>query len=172
MDWRSAFLVQATSDYQVAVLLSESENVPLCHTLHYLQMSLEKLSKGIMAIQGSMDEPPHSHAGATRLIQYLKQKNPITKPFHQNLSMAKAQREMYIKELLPTIQFIEQIAPALATNSGTKVNAEYPWPSPSASGKIENIIAPINYEFTAICTKTKLPKLLQLIGTIVKSYPA
>lgn len=172
MDWRSAFLAQASSDYQVAALLSENENVPLCHTLHYLQMSLEKFSKGVMTPAGSMSEPAHSHDGATRLIQFLKRISPLTKPFHRVLGMGDVQRKMYLDGLLPEIQFLEQIAPALATRSGTMVNAEYPWLVSASLTVPEYVVAPVHYSFTTITRQSKLPKLLQLVGTIVKSYPS
>lgn len=170
MDWRSAFIDQAISDYKVAVLLKENPGVPLCHVLHYLQMSLEKFSKGLMTPPGSMVEPAHSHEGATRLIRFLKTRSPLTKPFHRNLDMGDSQRASYLDGLLPEVQFLEQIAPSLATRSGTRVNAEYPWLVPASLEKAEHVIAPAKYTFTGLPRRTKLEKLLQLIGTIAQSY--
>src|SRR5690606_17241505 len=110
-----------TSDYRVAVLLKENQGIPLCHVLHYLQMSLEKFSKGLMTRPGSMDEPAHSHEGATKLVQFLNRKSELTNSFHKNLGMGDAQRRAYLNGLLPEVQFLERIAPALATRNGTGV---------------------------------------------------
>jgi hypothetical protein len=85
MDWRTAFLVQARSDYEVAVRLLRTPDVPLCHSLHYLQMTLEKLAKGMRAQPGSLAEPPHTHAGATKLVQMVKHASPISAEFHRVL---------------------------------------------------------------------------------------
>lgn len=124
MDWRGAFLLQARSDYLVATLLSSDEGVPLCHTLHYMQMSLEKFSKGIMTPTGSMTEPTRTHRGATQLIQFLKRSGPLSEPFHRQLGMGRAQRTMYLDGLLPLVQFLELMAPALASQKGGGVNPE------------------------------------------------
>ncbi len=45
MDWRTANLTQARSDFEMLQTLSRQQ-APPCHQLHYLQMSTEKLAKG------------------------------------------------------------------------------------------------------------------------------
>lgn len=170
MDWRSAFLAQAASDYQTAQLLKSSPGVPLCHTLHYLQMSLEKFAKGVMTPPGSATAPSHSHEGATRLVRFLSTRSPFSMPFHRELGMSHSQRLAYLNGLMPQIQFLEQIAPSLATRAGTDVNAEYPWIMPPHDGSPAAVVAPVDYDFTAHLSPTKLEKLLQLLGVFVRSY--
>jgi hypothetical protein len=169
MDWRSAFIAQAASDYHVAALLKEKPGVPLCHVLHYMQMSLEKFSKGLMTPPGSMVEPTHSHHGPAALIHFLNRQSPLTKAFHRELAMNHGQRNSYLIGLLPEVQFLEQITPAIANRAGTLVNAEYPWLLPARPPLPEEVVAPVHYPFSSL-RRTKLPKLLQLIGTITRSY--
>jgi len=47
MTEQEAFLAQASSDYEVFQILLDLDRtvVPVCHPLHYLQMSTEKLAK-------------------------------------------------------------------------------------------------------------------------------
>lgn len=52
-DWRSSYLTQAKADYAIFRLL-EKENSPLCHRLHYLQMTTEKLAKGLLTPVGGV----------------------------------------------------------------------------------------------------------------------
>ena len=47
MDWRTAYLEQAKSDYAMLLKLNRDE-APLCHRLHYLQMTTEKMAKGFL----------------------------------------------------------------------------------------------------------------------------
>jgi hypothetical protein len=51
MDWRTAYLTQAKSDYAMLLKLIREE-APLCHRLHYLQMTTEKMAKGFLTKKG------------------------------------------------------------------------------------------------------------------------
>lgn len=171
VDWRTQFLRQAASDFKVAELLIFREpGTPLCHALHYLQMAVEKLAKGIATPPGSMEAPPLTHLGAVALLQTLKKGGPRTAVFHRDLSMGNAQRGAYLDSLLPLLQSLEDIAPAIA-NSRSGVNAEYPWLSPPSTDDGPRVVAPIDYGFTAEFPRQKLKKAFQLVRTILECYP-
>ena len=42
---------QVRSDFEVYKLLQNNPNIPVCHSLHYLQMLTEKLSKAFITRQ-------------------------------------------------------------------------------------------------------------------------
>lgn len=172
MDWRSALISQAASDYQVALLLKTTRNLPLCHTLHYLQMSLEKFARGLMSPPGSMAEPPHSHEGAVKLVQFLKYEHPHTQAFRTNLGMGKMQRISYLDGQLTAVQSLERLAPALAKKFGTGINAEYPWSLHHTPGVIHAVLSPVSYDFTSYISPTKLERVFQLVNILVRSYPS
>ncbi len=51
MDWRSALMVQARSDFEMLNFL-RFHNAPFCHQLHFLQMATEKLGKAFATAPG------------------------------------------------------------------------------------------------------------------------
>lgn len=162
-DWRDAFIAQARSDFQVADQLSRRGDVPVCHVIHYLQMTLEKLAKGMSSRPGSAAPPPHSHHGAARFVRQMMKKGPLSKDFHRGLGMGDAQRRAYLEGLLPSIQLIEDMAPAVANRRDAGVNAEYPWP---VAGGV--VVAPVQHDFASI-PSTKLRKVRQLLRVLLRS---
>ncbi len=66
-DWRTAFLKQAPSDFDVLQTMIR-DDFPLCHRLHYLQMTTEKLAKGQMILAGGA-RLSNSHNAFVRFIQ-------------------------------------------------------------------------------------------------------
>lgn len=164
MDWRSAFIDQARSDFEIADLLARTEGVPRCHLLHYLQMSLEKLSKGMVMLPGEMIPPQRTHAGPSELIQFMSRSSPLTSEFHRTLRMNSIQRRAYLRGILPAIQLIERLAPALSAGP----NAEYPWLTPTNSQAAESVIAPVHYPFGNI-PEPVIIKVMDLMRTLLQS---
>jgi hypothetical protein len=163
VDWQAGFLRQARADFEVVRLL-QGQQPPLavCHLLHYLQMTLEKLSKGMMAAPGLNSPPARSHKGAARLLQVLaKSTNPQAKGFHARLGLGDAQRRALINGLLPTAEALERLAPALA---GEGPNLEYPWLAPHSN----SVSTPVGHEFLeGALSRQKVIKLIELLRVLL-----
>lgn len=142
MDWRAAFLAQARADFAATEALLARADIPRCELLHCLQMTLEKLAKGMSCPAGGMIRPPKVHSGATRIVQYLIHGGPHASAFQTTFRMSDRQRNAYLRELLPAIVEIERLAPALA---GDGPNAEYPWAVPHAAPA--SVMPPSDYDF-------------------------
>lgn len=122
-------------------------------------MTLEKLAKRYRIPRRGPDLP-HTHKGASHLIQLLIPANPINRRLHIALGKFNVQRRAYLNALLPTIHAIERLAPALAKNAQ---NAEYPWPLPNGV----DIMAPFDHGFNEpALMQPKIIKVNELLRTI------
>jgi hypothetical protein len=65
-----AFIAQARSDWQVYRLLSQTADTPVCHALHYLQMTCEKLAKAyrLRDVAANVTETISRHTGFANFI--------------------------------------------------------------------------------------------------------
>lgn len=138
MNWRDAFFVQAWSDYQIFLKLNTPQ-CPMCHKLHYLQMTTEKLAKGFLCHFSGGDAP----AKKTHIVfsQFLKV-SKSRKSFKEQLgysgnSMA---YNSYVDSLMPLAEKIEKLAPI--GRNFDQVNPEYPWKDHEG-----NIRCPAKYNF-------------------------
>ena len=78
MTWRDAYLQQAWSDFKVYLALN-ANNYALCHQLHYLQMTTEKLAKGFQC--PTEGKPyPKTHFAFVKFLQQIKQQPLIPTP--------------------------------------------------------------------------------------------
>jgi hypothetical protein len=139
-DWRTALLDQARSDYELLQLLIR-ENVPLCHQLHYLQMTTEKLAKGFSTLPGG-PQPPKVHRAFVTLLRSAKGNRQL----RQACNCGPGQIEAYIASLLPLARLIEDLAPA---NANDGPNPEYPWREPAG------VVAPAVYSFPSLQLKSR-----------------
>ena len=66
----SAFIAQAKSDWEVYELLGGAEAIPVCHSLHYLQMTCEKMAKAYRLRDSpeSLDEITSHHTGFRKFV--------------------------------------------------------------------------------------------------------
>lgn len=86
--------------------------------------------------------------------------NPLNQQLHLALGMSGIQRRAYLLSLLPTVNAIERLAPALA---GTAPNAEYPWPIPNNP----DVIPPVEYGFSnSELMQPKIVKVTELLRIV------
>lgn len=137
-EWGLAYLSQSRSDFKLFLFLSSTEDIETCHALHFLQMATEKLSKGVMLLNGNktLADISSTHSVLVDMMKLLDKNRDISKML--GFSKTDRMRE-YIKGLIPEADRIEKSAPALSQNG---VNTEYPWLAPNRT-----VIAPADYEF-------------------------
>lgn len=136
MTWRDAYLQQAWSDFQVYRHLNANGHA-LCHQLHYLQMTTEKLAKGFQCPIGG-GPYPKTHRVFMKFMQNIKQRPLLycgRLQFKSN-----NQFSSYIQSLLPVADLIEKLAPDGGDYG--KMNPEYPW-----TDSANNICCPVSYGF-------------------------
>jgi hypothetical protein len=153
-DWRSATLLQARSDYDMLRRLLGDEDVPICQTLHCLQMTTEKLAKGFLTRSGQ--RYPNTHDAFAKFVRVAKglPEFRIACGFHQA-----DQFRRYMESLQPLAQAVENLSP----DGGDHPNPEYPWES---SG---TIIAPMEHSFAGFSLQSPaMLKLLTFIETCFK----
>ena len=101
----------------------------VCHGLHYLQMSTEKLAKAYFTTL------PKKHHGLMKLLTALST-NSRAAVFLGFGSLADLDR--WVTSVAAVADAVESLAPACA---GARPNPEYPWP-PGAE-----VTAPVDYPF-------------------------
>ena len=149
MDWRTAYLEQAKSDYAMLLKLNQEE-APLCHRLHYLQMTTEKMAKGFLTPRGGARYPKTHNA----LVAFLKlaEKRPDFRRASKFTSAS--QFTAYTASLFDIAQKVEDLSP----DGGDHPNPEYPWESQGV------IVLPSEYPFADLNTQSrKMVKLLEFI---------
>ena len=118
MDWRSALLVQAHSDFEMLNFL-RVYNAPFCHQLHFLQMATEKLGKGFAPAPDG-GQPVKVHRAFVGFLRSVKGSVQL----RQACDCGPGQINSYITALLPLARQIEDLAPS---NANDGPNPEYPW---------------------------------------------
>lgn len=132
-----AYLKQAQSDFASYEIL-RFEGQSASQWLHCLQMFMEKTGKAYLATSGSsLAQLRKSHMAFGKFIRALERNTRILRYW----GYSKHQLRQHLKRLLPVIDSIERLAPALSTGK----NAEYPWELPDG-----NILIPCTYPFHAI----------------------
>lgn len=153
-DWRSAFFLQARSDYDLLRRLMREET-PLCQRLHYLQMVTEKLSKGFRTPAGSLPQDV-THEVFVRFIDTAKTNSLIQRA--TGLSRSDQYRS-YLESLKPVARDIQDLAPTRAIQ---RPNPEYPWEQ--AGG----VIAPTEYDFPQL--QFHLPRVRKMLIFIEQCF--
>ena len=157
MSWQNAYLEQAKSDYDIYNKLN-TDKAKLCHRLHYLQMTSEKLAKSFLC----HDSQPYKnvHYAFVRFLQTSTHHPKIPRLFGMNRKAYRA----YINTLLNFAKKVEDLAPIGGNNS--KENPEYPW-----KDKFGNIQIPDRYSFPgfSITDIAKTQTLLTSLFKIAKS---
>lgn len=136
MDWQTAFLTQARSDFRVLQWLTDDSGFEDCHRLHYLQMTTEKMAKGSLTSLGGV-RYPNSHNAFVRFVQIARFDKSIRRRFDFR---TRAAYDSFINTLLTVAQSIEDLSP----EGDDHPNPEYPW---EAGG---NILIPARHPFSAL----------------------
>ncbi|HVX86692.1 MAG TPA: hypothetical protein VH253_18055 [Phycisphaerae bacterium] len=159
MSWRSAFLLQARSDFYARGVLNR-QRVEYCHQLHYLQMASEKLAKGFLTAESSSQPPLLTHAAFVRCLQVMKGRPDVRRLL--NFSSGRAFVE-YVESLLPLAEQVQRLAPSYAGLRGP--NPEYPWQS-TAQG---SVVAPAEFDFRQFEARSpQMNKLLRLMSDLLR----
>ena len=155
MDWRTAYLQQARSDYELLLRLLQDNDVPLCHQLHYLQMTTEKLAKGFFARPGG-PRPPKTHDAFARFVKKYARLDPTLQQACGIGNMS--QYAEYLEGLREIAQKIENLSP----EGDDHPNPEYPWEQGGG------ILLPLTYPFAdldLLQQSAKMVKLMRFLGT-------
>ena len=166
--WSNAFMRQADSDLAVYdVLAARSENeVPRCHSLHYLQMACEKVAKAYRirdtkaALHGEGGLLSR-HVGFEKFLSALLG-SPTVRARYEG---RREQLREVKKRLLPLAREIEKLAPAVDSLTSPH-NAEYPW---SAGTRI---VAPSDHDFSrlSLLDEPGGRQLLKLIRQAIRDF--
>jgi hypothetical protein len=114
------FLAQARSDFAVFGLLRTQAALPVCHAIHYLQMTTEMLGK---AHAWGSGPNPGTHRAIVRFLRSLSTNRAAQRHLgYEGKNEAWSSR---IRASIPFAQRVEDLAPALAQDGP---NPEYPWP--------------------------------------------
>ena len=150
MDWRTAYLTQAKSDYDMLLKLIREE-APLCHRLHYLQMTTEKMAKGFLTQRGG-SRYPKTHDAFRRFVQITGGRPEFRAASHYKQA---GPFSAYIMSLHNIAQKVENLSP----EGGDHPNPEYPWEEKGT------ILLPTEYTFDDLALENpKMVKLLQFIA--------
>ena len=166
MGWRTAFLTQARSDFDMLRLFVPDHeddekfvkryNIPECHKLHYLQMCAEKLAKGFLTDEET--KPLTIHRALVRFIQAAKLHKGLMKACnYQNVNFF----QKYLKSLIEIAETVEDLVPLGAAE---RLKPEYPWYD-SLSNTIV-IPAICNYGQRDRRLNFKDPKMMKLMNFI------
>ena len=157
-DWARAYYVQARSDWAAYGRLQRTD-LPACHRLHYLQMTLEKLGKAFLIHAGRLDpEQVTSHKAFTTYLQTARYDRPLAAALG-----LRNRRHSYqsFKNLSAVARAVEGLQPQLAQKGP---NVEYPWVDPQGSVQV-----PANYPF-ADQDRVYLTKLLTLAEALFQYH--
>lgn len=150
-DWRSAYLQQARSDHAMLLQLMK-EGAPLCHRLHYLQMTTEKLAKGLLTPPGDTAYE-RTHNAFVRFVRVAKVRPEVRRicGFEGKADQFTA----YVNSLLPLAGDIQSLSP----EGEDHPNPEYPW-------MIHGIIySPAEFAFDNFqFTHPKMTKMIEFIA--------
>lgn len=153
MTWSEGFLRQATSDFDAYKVLSVRKDLPRCHCLHFLQMTVEKLAKSMLCC-GSNTEPRGTHA----VVKAFLSSCAANKSLRERFKMEHQEFNSMLRKLRRVADYIEKLAPALSAN----VNAEYPWKQENG-----NVIPPCNHTFNEV-TAGELAQFVYFVGRLLK----
>lgn len=149
-DWRAAYLEQAHSDFQLLQRLIPQNDIPLCHKLHYLQMTAEKMAKGFLTPPGG-GRYGNTHNAFVRFTTIA-----ASRPELRRLSRYRnpAQFTAYVGSFRDAAQKVEDLSP----EGGDHPNPEYPW---EQGGVIQT---PLGYHFPDLDLRN--PKMIRLMQFI------
>lgn len=145
MNWVQAFARQAESDLDAREVLITDSTLPVCHSLHFLQMACEKLCKASMISTGS--DPAAIQRSHAAIAKHL----PTIVRLYMSLEAGRLPRDNWIIEAIrPLARKIEPLSPAVKGGGRSPQNCEYPWVA--ADGTIRTP-ADHHFEFSILFEK-------------------
>ena len=155
MDWRTAYLEQARSDHDILFSLLRA-NAPLCHCLHYLQMTTEKMAKGFLTRPGGT-RYPNTHDAFVQFLQGARYRPEI-----QRACGFTQQRPFiaYLNSLTDFAQAVEDLSP----EGGDHPNPEYPWEQNGL------ILSPLTHPFLDLDLRQQTPKMAKFLKFIADCF--
>lgn len=127
--WRDAFLLQAGSDFDAALLLADHERHASQGTM-LLQMAWEKLAKAALVGGGGWSPARKTHAVAAKFASALKKAPRAAQVF----GLTNAQWAARLIWLQSELEALETLTPAVAAGGP---NAEYPWEAVGTGGVVD-----------------------------------
>ncbi|HET6384178.1 MAG TPA: hypothetical protein VFJ58_12365 [Armatimonadota bacterium] len=154
LDWRTAYLRQAQSDYDIYLQLLTA-GAPRCHQLHYLQMATEKLGKSYLC-PASGDPPARIHDAFVKFVKVSRARDDLRRI---GAFARRAQYEAFINSLLSKAKEVEDLSP----EGPDHPNPEYPW----KAGGI--VFSPLEYVFPTLDPKRD-PRMLKLLQFVENCF--
>jgi hypothetical protein len=128
------------------------QDIPLCHKLHYLQMTTEKLAKGFETPHGGV-EYKHTHDAFKRFVQTAKLRSEIQVAYGFDRSSQGKQNFAAITKSLESIaKAIEDLSP----EGDPHPNPEYPWFAN------QQVYSPLDYPFEELNLSS--PRMIKLLN--------
>ena len=122
VDWARSFARQASADLSTWQKLQESESIPECHKLQFLQMACEKLTKAHLCSAGSDPQDLQaSHAYVAKNLHLIIRQQMI------NSGSGLKNAQWVVQHSKHLAQEIELLAPAVRRGGQRPDNCEYPW---------------------------------------------
>ncbi len=155
--------VQARSDFEIFELL-RGEGVAACHSLHFLQMSSEKIAKA--SFWDRNEAPVMTHVGFAKFLRRFgnttaNNRARIAEMFGFGTFDG---FQAWIRSAIPLARQVEQLSPSVMQDGP---NAEYPWPH---NAPVE---CPAEYQFDVWedLKKSHGRKLMRFIADAIERFP-
>ena len=129
---RKAFAYQANSDLRVYELLCTS-SFPMCHRLHYLQMSLEKLSKAHQWSTGV--DPGNTHNVVAKILP------TVIREHWRRVGNGGKPSSWQMTQIREICREVDLLHPIIDDEGRRPDNCEYPWSAQA------NVHTPAKYPF-------------------------
>ena len=141
-EWARSYAKQAKSDFHLyKELLQYNNEIEICHKLHYLQMTCEKIAKAyqLKTTQIKLQDVLTKHRIVSGFINNFLKSPPINQHYHG--------RTEYLKFISHSINAwareIEKMAPAI-DRENYPINSEYPWE------QYDQLVIPCEYAYSNI----------------------
>jgi hypothetical protein len=162
-DWGDAYAQQSASDFRIYEILIALDCIPVCHSLHYLQMACEKIAKAYQFRDQTTSETrlTTSHVAFSKFMDSF-----ISSPkMRQEYKGRDAQLIRVRQSTRNLAREIEKLAPAVDREHSPS-NAEYPWESN------EGVVLPCVYTYPNLSSLREPTGLhfLKLIKEAITSF--
>ena len=135
-----AFIAQARSDWAAYRVLSREHGLPMCHSLHYLQMVCEKVAKAyrLRDTKAAVDDLVSRHAGFAKFVGPF-----LSAALKDDYRGRDGQMQRIVSRTRALAREIEKLAPSVDRLASPE-NAEYPWE------RDERVVAPAAHSFPSL----------------------